>query len=893
MPQSSRLDRIRADRARRDAVRASEVSRYDPNEDPFAGITFDANEPPRQAPTPAPPQPQTVNDPQSSAWGKYGGMATRALGAIIGNSGGPWGAAASGISEAAAEKIEGRPLNPWQIGFQTALGAVPLGRLIGKGVGIAGSAIKGALFSTAGTAGTRLAEGELPTMQELETSALVGGVTGGAVRGLQKAMGGKVPAKVLTAEDRVPTVPRVAAPMENEAFRMARAEQPAMNFDIPTPERGSELAQQAILGSHATAARYSRMSAELAAQSGKTQALIDRLSGKVRRLEEGAPPSLEGATQRPMFSPEEMTGLSPAARESVTPPTPQPQSVTPPRVPGAPVVSERLARVTEDIDPPMRPRVMEDLDPPMPARTPRTMEDIDPPYRATEDIDPPMPTPARKMPRALMNLVEEARAGREGRTPYTRAIEDIDPPMSVPTPGAPKPHVPAPVTALWQRLKPKWDQALAAQDNDGIPFKVDPTEPLVEFSERIRTAPVRDLMGSERKVRALLDQQAGEGGFISPELAARLGLTLAGGATGAAVDNEDPLRGALLGAGGGFALGSAPALGRALKTPGLTTNLARNADALRYFSMLSGPATQAKNIVGNMGAVGVRSLEDALGGKKNAFGPVKELFSSKTLQDLVKEFKTPQPGRWGQVQGPLGLPGRAMGAVDAATKDALKRAGMSLEDAREVTFTNTPKSESGKAFVNFIKRAPAARMVVPFSQTATNIVERGIERTPIIGLIAQLASEGRLETNFGRQVLGAAAVAAGANFGKLPPMLQAVLAPYSLPYQMGVAGGETASKDKSFEDVAMGAWNDGALDLVPAPMNKRAFDPRQWAAQMVPNALRPVDTLRGVDPMSFDTKSVPFLGPAIAKFPFLNEALLRKKRPTARTVKGRTARSSR
>lgn len=844
-----------------------QARRTAPETSGFGGSVY-GDEPANPAPT---PPPQVEDDAASPGWGKYGGMATRALGAIVGNSGGWWGAGASGLSEAAAEKMEGRDINPWQVGFQSVLGAIPLGRVFGKGVSLAGSAIRGALFSTAGTAGTALADKRLPTVKELETSALVGGATGGALRGMQRALTkeGPVAARALNAEERVPSVPRVAQPIENEAVRMARAEQPAMNFDIATPEQGSQLAQEAILGSHAVAARYSKMQAALAASQGKTSALIDRLSMAARRAEARAAgtvePELASASQRPMFTPEEMTGLTPSAKVPPTPPTPALQNVTPPvppRIPGAPIVSSRITNMQADLERQYGGRMNSFVgDPEFVNAVPPDVKNIT-----------PIPTPIdRRSPltTSLRDLMDEARATREG-TP--RVTEDIDPVMApqpdvAPAPlalaGRTKPHVPAPVTALWQRLKPKWDATLAAQENDQIPFKVDPHEDLVSFSERIKHEDPSQLMGAEKKVRKLLDEQ--QGGFISPELAARLGLTVAGGATGAVVDKEHPLRGALIGAGGGAALGSSPAILRALKSG----TFANKAEALRYFSMLSGPTTQAKNIIGNVGAVAAHSLEN------RTAEPLRQLFSSKTLQDLTREFKSPQPGRWGNVHGPLGVPGRAMGAVDAATKDALKRAGITLEDARRITFTNTPTSQSGKALVNFFRQAgPAARLVVPFSQTATNIVERGIERTPGLGILADYLSKGELKTSAAKQLLGLAAVAGGSQFGKLPPVLQAALAPYSLPYSMGVGARDALDKNQPWDDAAMNAWNE-ALKLVPAPMDKRAFDPRQWLAQMVPNALREADP---VDQTTLDPNSVPIIGQALQKFPVLNAALLKQKK---------------
>lgn len=883
---SPALDAIRADLARRRAMRESGVSTLGTggtdvggNGDPFAGL-FDEPTLPAAPAQPAPPQPQVENDPESSGWGRYGAMALRGLGALI--PGGLPGAIGGGAAEFAAEKAEGRPVNPWQIGAQAVIGAIPFANWL-KGGKLLGTMAKGAVMGAGGTTLSSAAEGRAPTLKELETSALIGGGTAGALRGFGNALGREglavtrageaetarvsgsgLPSNVAPPEGFSPPLgveyPRVPGTLPPGYGRGAGSGLPVTNLE-PFPS---------TYGASVPAPVISRVPGPMSVTSREPNlrpGVMERLRAVFpnRRMVEPPPGSVGAGLPTPVAS---------------HVPT-SPMAVPPPPVTAAPSSLNAIRTMQDALEKQSGGRMFSFVG------EPEFVNAV--PAEAKSVTGAIVPTPLERpsaLTGSLRDLMEQARANREGvagtRQP---TLDELDPYVApeasaVAPPAARKLRIPPEITSLWQDLKPKWQASVDAQKGDQIPFTVDPTEDLLPFARRVLADDPSVLTGAERKVRAGLDAQGRDlqSGFITPEVAVKLGLPVAGGLVGATQDKEHPVRGALLGAGAGLALGHAPAL-------------MKNAEALRYFSMLSGPATQAKNIIGNVGAVGARSLENAISGKANAGAPLRELFSSQTLGDLVREFHTPQPGRWGQTRGVLGLPGRAMGAVDSATKDALARAGLSKEDARLITFTNTPRSDTGKAVVNFFRQAgPAARLVQPFSQTATNIVERGIERTPGLGLLAHKLTGGKLETNAARQLLGLAAVAGGSQIGQLPPVLQALLAPYTLPYQMGSAGGEAVAKGKSPDEVMMDAWNNGALDLVPAPMNKRAFDPRQWLAQTVPNILKDVSP---TDPSTLDTKSLPLFGPTVAKLPFLNEFLLKTKKRTPRPPRATFARPSR
>lgn len=307
--------------------------------------------------------------------------------------------------------------------------------------------------------------------------------------------------------------------------------------------------------------------------------------------------------------------------------------------------------------------------------------------------------------------------------------------------------------------------------------------------------------------------------------------------------------------------------------------MAEGANKLRYFSMLSSPMTQAKNVAGNVGAVLSHAAETALGGApRDALTVLKEFFHPQTVRDAIRDYQLPEVGgRWDQTANDsvLNIPGRVMGAIDSATKDALRRGGVASDLAKEITFTNRPKSETGAALTDFLSKTPMAKLAVPFSRTATNILERGLERTPGLGYLAQALTGGAMQTSVPKQILGTIAAVAGAKYGADNPLAQAFLAPYSVPASIGAGMGGAASKANSTgADVLNGAVK-SFLSMAPLP-NDYSLQPNQWLASFVPNILRDVNPMIGTDPSSFDT-SHSLTGAALAKIPILNELLLKKK----------------
>lgn len=491
-----------------------------------------------------------------------------------------------------------------------------------------------------------------------------------------------------------------------------------------------------------------------------------------------------------------------------------------------------------------------------------------------------------------VNLAADRKAGVT-RAPETPAPAPTPAPSSGPRT---QPFTSAEVYAAWKRLLPKWEQTLAETG-------VDQRETLADFTRRVasETNP-RKLMGAERKAVAatrarggklspgapphpssppavqrggfadFLDDEAGE---IDPELARRLGVhgasALLGGAAGYFGSDEDTReRNAV----GGALLGAAAPL--AFSGKGLDA-----LNKLRYFSMLGGVGAQAKNLVGNAGSATVRAAEEALvGNRATAKDLLASVFSPETVARAREAFShadVPGDSRWGQTSGAVGVPSRMMHAVDEAATGALRRGGLTEDEARLSLFTSQPRSKTGQAINNLGRHIP---IVMPFTRTATNMVERGLEHTPGIGLLPQVRAMRGDETNrvMARQALGALALLTGAGLGsevdrKYQPYIAAALGPLALPYAMGTEGKRAFDRRTGdpFTNVVKSP-TDVIRDQLPLPGDSYDYDPARVIASFVPGILADASE---VAPREFEQPGL--FDPAIAKIPFLNSALLRRK----------------
>lgn len=425
----------------------------------------------------------------------------------------------------------------------------------------------------------------------------------------------------------------------------------------------------------------------------------------------------------------------------------------------------------------------------------------------------------------------------------------------------------AKIRNLYNQMLPKFEEANASAPD--VPFDV-PPEPFPDYYQRVLTEDPRQLMGAERKVRGELDA-------ATPQQGPGLADLLKGESGSASTEQMSEI------------MGKVPAA----------------AEKVRYFSMLANLPPQLKNVLGNIGMVGARSAEELGQGNVRQSGNVlKQFFNPQTAREFVNEYKNPKPGRWGAPTGVLGIPGRVMGAVDSATKDALERAGYDQATRELITATGDPRSGAGKWLTEGPSKSALIRTIIPFARTATSLAERGVERTPLLGMLKPVVkmTGAKPEEVLARQALGTGASALGYSAGKANanepaghkgllnnPYALALLGPYALPAEMAYAAGKVrgSNKQQTTYDVGKAAY-DAAIKSLPIPTDAYSYDPRNIAASYVPGALPAAATAMGdrspkeyqtaKNTMSRDHRELWPLAPAIAKIPFLRDLLLRTRR---------------
>ncbi len=409
------------------------------------------------------------------------------------------------------------------------------------------------------------------------------------------------------------------------------------------------------------------------------------------------------------------------------------------------------------------------------------------------------------------------------------------------------------------------------------------------------TANPSELMGGERKVRALLDAMKDEAGSVSPQALVPLAAGGTGGLVGAALDPEHPLKGAATGAiaGTGLAL--------ALQHP-------QAAEALRYFGLFASPVTIGKKALGDVGGALNAAFEHAAGGDfDTAKSILSNFFSPQTVRDAIDHFKSADVRpEIEEAVGPtagkiIGAPSRALGAITQAAQDAHLRAGLSPEEAAALTFSGEPTSAVGRAVVNAQREGgPLMRLAMPTAKVMTNIAEKNFQTMPGVGalpLLTKLArgeniEPGEIAKLSARQLagflIGAAAYARGSNEKTgnkgpmgLPEKLEhALMAPYAMTDAAGEAiGAAMHGKPNPKEGTGMRAYNAAKAAILrdlPVPTGAD-LDPRQWAAEFIPNGLQ---TLSSYAPSQYE-QSDP-LDALVAKIPLLNDILLTPKRSALR-----------
>lgn len=374
---------------------------------------------------------------------------------------------------------------------------------------------------------------------------------------------------------------------------------------------------------------------------------------------------------------------------------------------------------------------------------------------------------------------------------------------------------------------------------------------------------------SEETLLNAVEKALDEAGSAAGQLVTRIATAGAGAAAGGAVGDtpEERFRNAAIGGvAGAVAPGAIKGVGRAAK--GLKP---QNLEDYVYFALLSNPITAAKANLGSIGAVFVKGTElitegaATLNPKLIAQGgkALKELLpGSESMRIYFRSLKNPAVaqkivGETGKVPG-TGLTGKTIGRVfsagDAAAVNALKKAGISVDEARTLTLAGDPTSKLGKATMKGLETVKreggalgraAVPLVSPFPRVGIQALERGIERTPL-GL---LRSDVPLAKRVAQVGTGVAAEEAGRNLqGKIPPwavpLVGAATGPAVLPFAIGHALSLAQQGGGGQSRAITGAVSE---NLPIGGEAVRSFiDPASILRRLVPGAVGAV--ARGTDP---------------------------------------------
>lgn len=267
-------------------------------------------------------------------------------------------------------------------------------------------------------------------------------------------------------------------------------------------------------------------------------------------------------------------------------------------------------------------------------------------------------------------------------------------------------------------------------------------------------------------------------GESNPMVMARVGLGLGGALTGAAVDKDDPIEGAIL---GGTAGAMAPSLVEKLDTnpeSGMLQALLKRLPNMYRSGLLSEPKSLGYNaIAGPLGSQFFGGLEQTLKGVAHG-NPEQTAMGGNILKDVASPLKwgkgylnalaeaeqklrESEMGRAGfdaignetYADKVIQIPATLMTGGDVNVKTQLRDRGMPEDLAEETTLTAEPKRALWRNIANFGKTttenkhgSAIANMLLPFKRTAANIMESGTERTPILGSVISALGDPELKT---------------------------------------------------------------------------------------------------------------------------------------------------
>lgn len=411
--------------------------------------------------------------------------------------------------------------------------------------------------------------------------------------------------------------------------------------------------------------------------------------------------------------------------------------------------------------------------------------------------------------------------------------------------------------------------------------------------------------GSVADAKAMIDRDLtdtrGERGAVSTSALFPLATTLAGAAAGPFLEPDNKKLGVAGGAGAGLLLGLA------LHNPALLNRL-------RYSTLLSYMSVP-KKLGGDLGELMYTAAEhpDRAGDlAKNLFSmdtlrAAREGYLRPTDQSLIERVSAGRApaqraldfGEGAPKSGfnALDIPSRALSGITEGMQSVYERAGFTPDEALERTFVNQPQSEAGRWLASGAQK-PLVNVLLPVAKVATNIMERGISRTPGLSTLESVrnfsglspAAARRAAAITGLAMLGAGG--AGYATGKGGPLEDYAAEADALPLltggamvPVGAAMGAGRALSGGGAADALAALGAGWAKGLPLP---HGFEPSDLAgtrakatlarllAQYVPfgglgRALSPVD------PKDFDTTNTLF-GPTAAELPLVNEELLNQKR---------------
>lgn len=356
---------------------------------------------------------------------------------------------------------------------------------------------------------------------------------------------------------------------------------------------------------------------------------------------------------------------------------------------------------------------------------------------------------------------------------------------------------------------------------------------------------------------------SGQKGEINPALFASMGSGALGGLTGAQYDEENPLRGALVGA----ALGAAAPYGAKrlydADLAGLTSNLGGKVhevgktipDVIRSNFLSDFDSIIANSAVGPAGSGLWAGVEKSLAGDPRGKRLLKEMVP--WLQDMYDNVKNRRaadfiaeaergemlPGESTNiVQEIMSYPSELMAAGDLTTYNAARRSGFSPGEAKRITLQSQDLNYPiNRNIINWNRtKTPegrtsfAGKILLPFKNTAANILDSGFDRLPFgLNILANQfgkdasrrdsLAESSVKTGVGSGIFGIAYMmgrnADPQNAAKWRKYVSNFAGPYSMVANAGFSAGLAGQQGDDWKGQAFDAGMSGIGDF-PLPTTR-------------------------------------------------------------------------